>query len=126
MIQIRSGTLTDQAFVYSTLLKGLYFGCELYGQIDRIAFFDNYSKVADRILGSSELRVACLADDTDVVLGYALVQDNVLHYCFVKKPWRKQGIAKSLCAGVDTVTHLTRVGQSIKNRKALTYNPFLI
>lgn len=124
MINIRAGKPEDRGLVFSTMLRGLFHGCDLYGQIEEKAFYENYSKIIESLLDRAELRVACLADDEDVVLGYAIVRGSVLDYCFVKRPWRKQGIAYRLCLEINTCTHLTRMGQSIKNRKNLKFNPF--
>lgn len=124
MISIRSGVEADHAFVYSTMLKGLYYGCPLYSQIEQRAFFDNYSQIVKRLLGHAELRVACLADEPETVVGYALVRGPVLDFVFVKKAWRGNGIANRLCADINTVTHLTKTGQSIKLKKKLIFNPF--
>lgn len=52
----------------------------------------------------SVLRVACLPDDTDAILGWAALSANeapTLHYVYVRKDARKQGIARLLLAGVD-------------------------
>lgn len=54
----------------------------------------------------SMLRVACLSDDDDAILGWATIDIGrsppELHYVYVRKDARKQGIAKSLLAGVET------------------------
>lgn len=126
MIQIRGMQQEDRAFVYSTMLKGLFFGCELYSQIEPKAFYDNYSKVVDALLDRSEIRVAVLAETPDVILGYSITNGPILHWVFVKKAWRNQGIAKQLVGQITAVTHLTKPGQSIKIKKGLTYNPFLL
>lgn len=51
----------------------------------------------------SVLRVACLPDDSDAILGWAVVSSDeppILHYVYVRKDARKQGIARLLLAGV--------------------------
>lgn len=126
MINIRAMEQQDRAFVYSTMLKGLFFGCELYSQIEPKAFYDNYSKVVDALLDSSEVRVAVLAETPDVILGYSITNGPILHWVFVKKAWRGQGIAKQLVGTITTVTHLTKPGQAIKIKKQLTFNPFVL
>lgn len=52
----------------------------------------------------SVLRVACLPDDSDAILGWAVVSSDeppTLHYAYVRKDARKQGIARLLLAGVE-------------------------
>lgn len=51
------------------------------------------------------LRVACLPDDDDAILGWACLDcaksPPSLNYVYVRKDARGQGIARSLLAGVD-------------------------
>jgi len=51
----------------------------------------------------SVLRVVCLPDDSDAILGWAALSGEppTLHYVYVRKDARKQGIARLLLAGVD-------------------------
>lgn len=52
----------------------------------------------------SVLRVACLPDDPDAILGWAVItadQPPKLHFVYVRKEARKNGIARMLLAGVD-------------------------
>jgi GNAT superfamily N-acetyltransferase len=51
----------------------------------------------------SVLRVACLPDDSDAIIGWAVISTDeppTLHYVYVRKDARKQGIARLLLAGV--------------------------
>jgi ribosomal protein S18 acetylase RimI-like enzyme len=50
------------------------------------------------------LRVACLPDDSDAILGWAVVSfvpSPKLHYVYVRKEARNQGIARRLLVGVN-------------------------
>jgi GNAT superfamily N-acetyltransferase len=51
------------------------------------------------------LRVACLPDDFDAILGWAAIDVGRspprLHFVYVRKEARGQGIARSLLAGVE-------------------------
>lgn len=52
----------------------------------------------------SVLRIACLPDDSDAILGWAVVSSDeppTLHYVYVRKDARGQGIARLLLAGVS-------------------------
>lgn len=52
----------------------------------------------------SVLRVACLPDDDDAILGWAAITffpSPKLHFVYVRKEARKQGIARRLLVGVD-------------------------
>lgn len=124
-IQIRDVKEEDLPLIYSTWLLGLYHGCEWMNRIKKESFFKNYKLFIERRLPLCTVKVAALADDPDVILGYVCYRDNVLDWIFVKKAWRKMGIAKMLLPqGVTLVTHLTKVGRSIKP-KEWDFDPFV-
>ena len=125
-IIVRQVDETDLPFIFSTWLKGLYHGNELYGKTNQDLFYSKYHKVIEALLKVSEVKIACLQDEPDVVLGYSVALGNTLHWVFVKKAWRKLGISKSLVnPTITTVSHLTKVGESIAKKKDWTFNPFL-
>lgn len=51
---------------------------------------------AEAILDRSRCLVACAAADTAVILGFAVVEGNVVHYVFTRPDVRRSGIAKQL------------------------------
>jgi hypothetical protein len=124
-IQIRDLREEDLPLIYSTWLLGLYHGCEWFGRIKKDSFFRNYKAFLEKRLLSCQVKVASLTEDPDVILGYVCYRENVLDWIFVKKAWRKMGIAKMLLPqGVTKVTHLTKVGRSIKP-KEWDFDPFI-
>ncbi|GAC1503744.1 MAG: hypothetical protein NVS1B10_08880 [Candidatus Saccharimonadales bacterium] len=125
-IAIRASKDTDMPFVYSTFLRGVYFGIPYFRQCDKVAFYKNYSAYLDALLPKCAVKVACLADDPDVILGYVVLQGSALHWAFTKQVWRSQGIFKQLLAGqtVKECTHLTNVGSKIASNKQISFNPF--
>lgn len=50
----------------------------------------------------SLLHVAVLPDDDDAILGWAVWSGDRVQFAYVRKDARGQGIAKSLCASLDT------------------------
>lgn len=125
MLTIRPGQDSDRPFIVSTMLKSLRSGCHLYRKMDKIAFSHNYNQIVDRLLNTAEVRVACLTEDPDIIIGYAICRDSVLDYVYVKSLWRQKGIAKSLCGGVTTVSHLTSVAEPIIIKHGIRFNPFI-
>lgn len=124
-IQIRDVREEDLPLIYSTWLLGLYHGCEWFGRIKKDSFFKNYKRALEGLLPRCQIKVAALADDPDVILGYVCFRGESLDWIFVKKAWRKMGIAKSLLpAGITNCTHLTKVGRSLKP-KEWTFDPFV-
>ncbi len=129
LITIRDFTANDKNLIFATFLRGLYFGESWFSLIDKKIFMEHYHKVIEYILAkpSVSIKIACLKEDADTVLGYAIFESEKLHWVFVKRPWRGIGIAKDLVpSNVTTVTHLTKVGLSIIYKKGLAFNPFAV
>ncbi len=128
--EIRDFKEDDRKFIKATFLKGLYFGDSWYSLIPNAIFVDNYTKVADALLSSPNtiVKVACLKDDADVILGYSILghQFSTVHWVFVKSAWRKGGIGRALVPlRPDTVTHLTALGKSLMSKiETASFNPF--
>ncbi len=131
MIELRSyNDDTDRGFVYSTWLRGLYYGNSYFGSIDKDVFFEKYESVLDHILTTPgvTITIAGLADDADSILGYIVRNGAVVHWAHVKAPWRKRGIAKQLAgrSEISVVTHVTPAGNAIRLKNNWGHNPFKI
>lgn len=111
---------TDEAFVYATWRNGAYYGVKR-DQPATDFFRDQTAKIRE-ILKVAQVRIACIKDAPEVILGYAVVTGgNHLEWIFVKQQFRGKGIAKYITPGVETVTSdLTRIGASIVKKKNLT------
>lgn len=127
-LKLRQATTADVNFIYSTMLKGLYYGSEFYANVAKATFFQHYGEIVTALLKKSKVVVACLPDDDDIVLGYAIYEPGLcLHYVFVKEVFRKQGVASALTgeANTSSVSHITKIGNSIRKAKNMEFNPFL-
>jgi GNAT superfamily N-acetyltransferase len=123
---VRPGAATDLGVIYSSWLKGLYYGNDWFREIDQELYFDRYHQAIEAILfrPTTLVRVMALNDDSDVVLGYSVSDGDRLHWVYVRPAWRKLGIAKAIIpAGISKVTHLTKVGRSLKPKK-WAFDPF--
>lgn len=66
-----------------------------FGQL----FLRDYKWFVRELLKRAECRVACLADDPDLILGWAMVHSRyVVTYAFTKQDFRHNGIATALLA----------------------------
>ncbi len=96
-VAIRLGRLSDLPYVVDTWVKrGHERGERLRAATARVR--------AILARPDSVLRVASLPDDTDAILGWAVItsaEPHELHYVYVRKEARKQGIARVLLAGVN-------------------------
>lgn len=132
LVEIRDFRESDKHFIFSTFLRGLYYGDSWFSLIPKTVFMTKYHKVLEHIMNSpnTKVSVACLKDDPEVILGYAMLDatGSTLHWVFCKKAWRSIGIAKSLVPdSISNVTHLTKTGKSILSTKPnVQFNPFLI
>lgn len=135
LLNIRDVRPSDKNFIYASWLRGAYYGDTWFGDIPKNIFMTCYHKVLETILSRPgiDIKVACLKEDPEVILGYAVVLNTapgpVLHWVFVKSAWRKIGIGKSLMPdGLTAVTHLTKVGKILlpKLPGKPVFNPFLL
>lgn len=128
LIAIRDFQEADKDFIFATWLRGLRYGNSWFELIDSVIYYKVYHDAIDFILNNPKItiKVACLKDDPEVILGYTVYKGPRLDWVFVKKAWRKIGIAKSLIPkDISSVTHITNVGLSIlKKHKNVRFNPF--
>lgn len=129
LVSVRDVTAQDTNFIMSTWLKGLRYGNEWFEAIPSNIYFAAYHKVVEGILlkSNTEIKVACLKEDPDTILGYSVYSGNTLHFVFVRNRWRNIQIAKSLVPKEITVaTHLTKIGKSILSKQSkIIFNPFV-
>lgn len=116
--------------VYSKWMRSLKYGNEYFKLIESDRYYEAYQKYINHLLNRplAIIRLAVLSDDKDVVLGWSLIENDVLHYVHVQHEQRNKGIAKTLVPGkINSITHLTKAGMAIWNSKLphATFNPFL-
>lgn len=129
LISIRDYLEDDHHFIMATWLSGLYHGSDWFKGIDRDDYFKNYRVVIQKILDKSDIhvRIACLKDDPDVILGYSVLEGPTLHYLFCKPAWRGIGLSTDLIQkDLSVVSHLTEVGRKIleKNYPHVKFKPY--
>lgn len=130
LITTRDGVDADRNFILATWLRGLRYGNSWFEAIDQKTYFEFYQRVIETILARPDtvVKVACLKEDPEVILGYAVYAGGRLDWVFVKKAWRSIGVAKSLVPqDITVVSHLTEVGKSIMRRHPpMVFNPFAL
>lgn len=119
---------TDKAFIYSTMLKGLYYSNSFCNEIAKDVFFTNYSIVLERLLTKNVTSVLCLADEPDVIIGYSIYSEQLLHYIYIKPAFRNKSLTRLLLH--DTIiiscTHLTEMVLDRRLEYNIKFNPFLL
>lgn len=131
VVTVRIAKDGDKNFIYSTWLLGVYYGETVFKEMKKDVFMKHYHGLIDQIMNHPDIviKVACFKDDTDTILGYAVMNKNgkTLHWTFVKSPWRRIGLAKMLTGSeIEVATTLTKLGLSILRAKQIEFNPFTI
>lgn len=130
LYDVRDYKHSDKSFILATFLRGLYYGDSWFSLIDKSVFMDNYKLIAEAIVDNPKtmIKIACLKEDPDVILGYSILSDNfkTVHWVYCKSAWRKQGIGRALTPAFPTVvTHLTSLGRSLMSKiSTAKFNPF--
>lgn len=129
IVSVRKFRPEDINYILATWLRGLYYGNEFFRRIDKEGYFGVYHRLLTTLLAKSTtvVKVACLKEDPEVILGYVVFDDAAIHWVHVKKEWRAIGIAKLIIPDtIKVITHLTKVGRSIADKKQYIFKPFLL
>lgn len=115
--------------ILSKWLRSLKFSNDYFKLIDNDSFFAHYNVFIRRILSlpDTQVRLAVLSDDDDVVLGWSVSRGEILDYVHVHKNMRKIGIGSALIPDrTKSVTHMTRPAMAIWQSKYshFVFNPF--
>lgn len=129
---IRPGTPEDHNFVLATMLRAIKYGSDYFRAMDRTSYFKGFSTHIRRLLnGPGRLKVASLPGDVgedDLILGYALLSSNVLHFIYVKSAFREQGVARALLAdeNIKYVSQMTSAGESLRQKKGWAFDAWKV
>lgn len=125
LITTRQAILSDEAFIFSSWLLGLYYGDSWYSKLDKDYFMKYYHKVIEQLLSTSTIKIACLKEDPNTIIGFSVFDEDKLHWVTCKKDWRRIGVASLLVPReIKVVTHANKVGLEIAKKKDLDFQPF--
>lgn len=132
MYSIRLTEPADKNFVMSAFLRSVYHDGSWFSKIPEKIFMSVYRLMGEKLYSSPAclVAIACLPEDPDVILGFSIVSidGTLLHWVYVKKKWRRYGIATKLIPPtITTVTHLNKLGEELIKKQNLNwiFNPFL-
>lgn len=116
-------------FILARWLRSFRFGNNYIKLIDSGSYYKAYSAYIKSLLESPlvAIRLAVISDEPDVALGFSVISGQTLHYVYVGKDYRHNGIGLRLVPiKVMEFTHLTNKGMALWNRKApkAIFNPF--
>lgn len=116
----------DKNLIMQTWLKGNYYGTH-FGNMPSALYYQEYADHIKRILFDPEVQVtvACADTHSDFIVGFSVYKRNTLYWIYVKRDYRRKGIARLLLKGqnISVVKALTYLGRVIADRKGLAYNP---
>lgn len=137
--RIRPAEAGDVGYIVHSWLESYHAGNALMRQVRFGRYKEPMRRSIHRLLGTSQVYVACDAADSSRLYGWAcgeLYGDTpVLHYVYVAQLFRGVGMARDLCnqllrhwreERIEECTHLTFVGGKIAGRREVEYNPFRI
>jgi hypothetical protein len=112
---------TDEPLLYSTWCFGLYYGSAETSHTTKKEFFKKQSAYIKPLLESATIKIACLSDDPDTILGYSVIDQGCVEWIFVKERLRRQGIAKLLLKNQNPthVKKLTKIGKLLADKYGL-------
>lgn len=135
-VRLRNVTAEDHNFILNSWLKSFRNGPAVR-RMENSAYYHEQAKVIKELLQSVNVLVACDKDAPNQILGYLISQriNNVfvLHYVYVKQPFRNCGIAKMLIAARDhelgetaaVYTHHTESASRLAYKYKFMYNPYV-
>jgi len=140
LIAFRQPTEADLSFVYSSWLKS-YRTSDASRRMVNDVYYGGHKRVIARLLSTSLAIVAVNPEDPDQIYGYIVYAEAagvpVVHYVYVKQPYRRHGIASQLFALVRKsypqtgdlpalATHATDYYDKLRDKWNLLYNPYVV
>jgi GNAT superfamily N-acetyltransferase len=118
----------DRNFILNSWLKS-YKDSMVCKEIPSEIYYETQRELVSKVLDGAQVLVACSPESDKQIFGYiAYEHPGLIHYIYVKFPYRKFGIGTSLMEQSEVVapyisTHLPR-----KHKKApeVIYNPYLL
>lgn len=136
-ISLREYEETDIPFIFKSWLVNFRASNYLEDIIDHDIYFEFHKRLVEKILSDSICLLAANPEDESQVFGYIAYRKikglNILHYIYVKAPYRRLGIAEFLLDFVfekkrQTIvtTHYTRMARVLRRKWNIVFNPYLL
>ncbi len=107
----------DEGMIYATWRNALWFDDENRREEESDRFYRRATHSIRAVLNAAgtKVRIACLSDSEDFIVGYSVVTNGCLHFVYVKADYRNKRIGSLLAPkSVETVSPvLTKAGRAI-------------
>lgn len=131
----RPATAQDINFIFNSWLKS-YRNSDFAKKIPNDVYFSEHKEKITAILTNSTVLVACNPDTPSQIFGYLVMSQEpvtVLHYVYVKYPYRKLGIARRMVEDLNPqvgkkltlCSHANYYWPEISAKFKLVYNPYI-
>jgi len=132
-VLIRPPAAEDLPFIFSSWLKS-YRDSDCAKHIPNEPYFRFHHKIVESILsrasesGTATIKIACLADSSENILGWLVSEGPVLHYVYIKNAFRRLGIASKLLGDYrpQIYSHRTYAWKLLPQLKGAVYVPYAI
>lgn len=122
----------DLNFILSTWLRCYRFQSPTVNRVPNHVFYPKHQLFIEKLLKKSTALMAVMKEDPVVILGYLISEPGTLHFCYIKKECRGEGIARLLLKnqGFDLsketeFSHFTRDMDPICRKfPTLVFNPY--
>lgn len=130
-ILLRQLTADDIPFLYDSWLNSYRDSPFFSKKIRSSIFFKFHRKIVSKLLEKSQVIIAAAKEDPDIIIAYIVFDETkrILHYVYVKEPFRHLGIASKLLDiaalhKMELATHFTIKGEKIAKKLHLRYCPY--
>lgn len=114
-------------FILATFGRSVFFGKEELERSRYQEFREDFDRYLDVILKEGTIYIACEDQTPDFVLGYSIIEDHIIHFVFVKRDYRKNGIGTLLIKNraIENVyrPNVTKIGASIMQNHEDLFQP---
>lgn len=131
---IRQPNQDDLGFIYNSWLKSFR---QTVPSIDKPIYFIEQRKIIDKIFDRSKIYISCNPEHLDQIFGYVIFDESprkftIVHYVYVKHPYRRLGIGDELMNLIDKKpvpfvgSHTSRCFDFIKDKWDIVFNPYIL
>lgn len=134
-ILIRPMKDSDFNYVINSWLKTYKYSGPSVRRMRDQDYYPAYEPIVKRLIQSSDVYIASLREEPDVIAGYLSIErhtnHDIIHFLLIKDLWQKMGIARYLIQASDPkhttyFTHWTSPIESLIHKIPFHYQPFLI
>lgn len=87
-IVIRQANKDDEPFLFSTYLKHNWYDKRNTTLLPKLVWMGAQRRRLKKIFNDNKIKMACLSDDPDIIIGYGFIDKDEKPFVYVKMAWR--------------------------------------